>query len=891
MKWPARRRGNQPQAPVETRAAGRQISASGNLSGIASSGDHALNMQNRAEQMTVLPAEAFAPVTELAVPPGLANLPARPALFVGRAVELARLDEAIAGPGGVVVQAVHGLGGIGKSTLAAHWAVAHAGDYILTWWITADTPASIDAGLAGLAVALQPALSGVLPLEALRERAVQWLAAGTGWLLVLDNVSDPADVAPLLARAPVGRYLITSRRATGWHNIAVPVRLDVLDQADAMDLLTRILAWDEPGEVDGAGELCAELGCLPLAIEQAGAYLAQAGVTPRQYLRLLERYPAAMYEASAEGGDAARTIARIWHVTLDRLADDPLIGQVLRILAWYAPDAIPRTLLEGLADPPALTGAIGRLAAYSMLTASTGTLAVHRLVQAVARTPEPGDPHRDPRAIETARDQATRRLAAALLDWEDPAGWPTWRTLLPHIDALTSYIPPETDTETTARLLGLTGAFVVGQGQVTQAAAYLQRALADTMRILGNDHPQTLAARNNLACAYESAGDLGRAIPLHEQALAESARVLGDDHPDTLAARNNLAYACESAGDLGRAIPLYKQALADRRRVLGGDHPATLAARNNLASAYYSAGDLGRAIRMLEQALSDTVRVLGGDHPQTLAARNNLAGAYQAAGDLGRAIRLLEQTLADTARVLGGDHPQTLTFRNNLAGAYLAAGDPGRAISLFKQGLADTARVLGADHPDTLASRNHLARAYESSGDLRSAIPLYQQGLADTARVLGADHPDTLASRNNLAGAYQAAGDLGRAIPLLEQTLADTVRVLGGDHPQTLASVNNLAGAYLAAGDLGRAIPLLEQTLADTVRVLGGDHPQTLASRNNLAGAYLAAGDLGRAIPLYEQTLADSVRILGEDHPQTKAVRDNLGASRGRRPEPRGHGC
>src|SRR5215472_14649746 len=115
-----------------------------------------------------------------------------------------------------------------------------------------------------------------------------------------------------------------------------------------------------------------------------------------------------MYQAAPEGGDAARTIARIWRVTVDRLADDPLAGQVLRILAWYAPDDIPRTLLDGLADPPAVLRAVGRLAAYSMLTAGPGTLALRRLVQAVTRTPDPGDPHRDPQVIDAAREQAAR---------------------------------------------------------------------------------------------------------------------------------------------------------------------------------------------------------------------------------------------------------------------------------------------------------------------------------------------------------------------------------------------------------------------------------------------------------------------------------------------------
>src|SRR5208282_5321389 len=87
-------------------------------------------------------------------------------------------------------------------------------------------------------------------------------------------------------------------------------------------------------------------------------------------------------------------------------------------------------------------------------------------------------------------------------------------------------------------------------------------------------------------------GDLGRAIPLYEQTLADSVRVLGPDHPDTLGSRNNLAYAYQDAGDLGRAIPLYEQTLADRQRVLGADHPDTLGSGNNLAGAYQGAGDL-----------------------------------------------------------------------------------------------------------------------------------------------------------------------------------------------------------------------------------------------------------------------------------------------------------
>ncbi len=138
--------------------------------------------------------------------------------------------------------------------------------------------------------------------------------------------------------------------------------------------------------------------------------------------------------------------------------------------------------------------------------------------------------------------------------------------------------------------------------------------------------------RTNLEEDIEHArvgGQGGDRVALYEQALADFVRVLGQDHPQTLASRNNLAYAYQDAGDLGRAIPLYEQALADRQRVLGEDHPDTLGSRNNLAYAYQDAGDLGRAIPLYEQALADFVRVLGKDHPQTKIVRGNLAVARQ----------------------------------------------------------------------------------------------------------------------------------------------------------------------------------------------------------------------------------------------------------------------
>ena len=581
-----------------------------------------------------------------------------------------------------------------------------------------------------------------------------WLSAHRGWLLILDNVSNPGDIAPLLGRLGSGRVVVTSRLAEGWHRIGVRrLYLGVLTQQQAIELLTRLGTPPDPSSEawPSADALVAELGCLPLAIDQAGAYLCQTGLTPAAYLDLLHDQPQVMYDRTARGSDALRTMARIWRVTLDHLTDTPLAGDVLRILAWLAPEAIPRELLSRQAEPVDLAEAFGALAAYNMITLSGEAVTVHRLVQAVARTPDPNDPHRHVDVITRARETATTLLHTALPgDLGDPATWPAARILLPHIDALVSNTPPDADTDTTDLLLFDTGKFLRGQGAYDQAISYLQRSTATSQRLHGDDHPETLTSRNNLAEAYRAAGDLKRAIPLFEQTLNDRTRILGDDDPDTLTSRDTLAEAYRNAGDLKRAIPLFEQTLNDSIRVLGDDHLQTLVTRSNLGGAYLEAGDVKRAIALFEQTLNDSIRVLGEDHPQALATCHNLAAAYRAAGNLKRAISLYEQTLTDRIRLLGEDHPQALATGDNLAAAYRAAGNLKRAISLYEQTLTDRIRVLGEDHPDTLASRNNLAGAYLETGNVVQAIPLYEQTLNDSIRLLGEDHPNTRAVRQNL---------------------------------------------------------------------------------------------------------------------------------------------
>ncbi|MFC8529252.1 FxSxx-COOH system tetratricopeptide repeat protein [Nocardia sp. NPDC057227] len=878
MKWFGSKR--ELAATSSTSPVAGPVTASGVGSvAVNAAGGHVGAIQTGANSVIVnMPPETLRPAAQVDAPPGIDNLPVVPGRFVGREHELDRLDTLLSSDAGqVVVSAVHGLGGIGKSSLVAYWAATRPHGHSPILWITADTAPALEQGLAKFAAALQSGLARDLSVEDLTERALQWLASHTGWLLILDNVNDPRDITAVLARALTGRVIVTSRLATGWAPGASTLRVDVLEPEESLRLLIGIITADGSRNCDGGTELCQELGHLPLAVEQAGAYLAQNRfITPREYLHMFAQYPTQMYEQGSVGIGPQRTIARIWRITLDQVATTtPAAADLLHSLAWYAPDDIPLSLCQGLADPLTLGAALGTLAAYGLITPDpdSGTLSIHRLVQAVNRSSDPTDPHRTSEAIERARTRATTTLRAALPDRQDPFTWPVWRALLPHIDAFATHTGPDI---TSTEILNLTALFLNDQGVSGRAIALHERTLADSERILGVDHPETLSSRNDLANAYQTVGRDEEAVALHERTLADRERVLGVDHPETLISRNDLANAYQTVGRDEEAVALHERTLADSERVLGDDHPATLSSRNNFANAYRVVGRVGEAIALHERTLADRERILGVDHPDTLTSRNNLANAYQTVGRDEEAVALHERTLADRERVLGVDHPETLGSRNNLANAYQTVGRDEEAVALHERTLADSERVLGDDHPATLSSRNNFANAYRVVGRVGEAIALHERTLADRERILGVDHPDTLTSRNNLANAYQTVGRDEEAVALHERTLADRERVLSVDHPDTLTSRNNLANTYQTVGRNSEAVALHERTLADSERVRGDDHPETLTSRNNLANAYRTVGRVSEAIALHERSLADREQVLGDDHPETLRSRNDL---------------
>jgi len=648
--------------------------------------------------------------------------------FTGRGDELARLGELLSADdsGPVVLQ---GLGGVGKTQLAVEYAHAQRDNFDVIWTVRADAPSStgpasvVDQDYAQLASALRLPEAVEPDLGILTAAVRRWFSSHGRWLLLIDNVDTPVTIdaiEELLPSTIVGGQVLITSRLNGWPPGYLRLAVRELDTESGSQLL---LAATGSSDVATARQVAIDLGGLPLALTHVAGYLRATGDSIARYRQLFHQHGLDLLSStSGLGSRHERTVTTTWTVSITNIREQsPGAAGLLDLLAYLAPDAIPRALLienaaddssvsadpaslssssgpmesgeadtadtaavadgndqtetaqsasfqdemmavlaplDELGDDLALNDAIALLTRYSLLQATPDSVAVHRLVQAVVRA-------NHSQASRTAYATAAAALLLDDLPPLDPAYWSTYQALLPHLLAAADHasrLPGDEPVTLMGRhaalwLLIAAGHYQRERAQFAAARNTHNRAMVLAEQLLDPDSPDFATVLGAFSRTLNDLGEPAAARLLAERAVLINEAHFGPDHAEVAATVNNLGMVLVSLGEYAAARPMLERAVQLAETLYGPDQPHTLAPLGNLGMALMSLGEYAAARPLLERAVQLAEAVYGPDHPQALGPANNLGMVLVNLGEYAAARPLLERAVQLAEAIYGPDHP------------------------------------------------------------------------------------------------------------------------------------------------------------------------------------------------------------------------------------------
>ena len=663
------------------------------------------------------------------------------ALVPGRAV----------GPGPTDLPVRDWLRSSGKTQLAAAFAESlwRSRGLDLLVWIQATSRAAVLSGYAA-ATADVTGRNQAITCESVAAQFLGWLGETShSWLVVLDDLADPADLEGLWPAGPAGRVLVTCAHAAAVPHGMQALPVGLFNSREALGCVMERLSANSAQRL-GAIDLVSAVGSEPVALAQAGAVIDSSAMSCHHYRDYFAGRRKQLTELSSTPPSAS---AVTWTLSFERASQLAPAGSAQSLLALAAVldgHGIPASVLatpaaasylagggQAPADSDPARAALAALDRVGLLTVTSAAappmVRISPVLQAALRAAMP----------EGMLDQAVQVAADALFQaWPEaePPGWPA------------------------SGLRSCTAAL---------------RQVAGNQLWAGGCHPVLIRAGDSL----DHARLTGPAVDHWSDLVTTSGQLLAAGHPDTMLAGQRLAEANLTAGRADEAVTWFQRVADTQGMKLGQDHAEVIGARLRLGHALVAARQFHRAVSVLERVLADAERVSGLGHADTLGARDELAAAYLAAGRHSDAVAGYRHALADRERTQGSRHPQTMATRHGLADSYLAGGLAKDAVSAYKRVVADRERALGPDHLDTVRARYSLGAAYQRTGKTVAAERLYEQARAGFEQALGPRHPDALRSRAELARIYLQLGRYGDARALLRDTVGRLERSLPHGDP------------------------------------------------------------------------------------------------------------
>ncbi|MDQ3805338.1 MAG: FxSxx-COOH system tetratricopeptide repeat protein [Acidobacteriota bacterium] len=593
--------------------------------------------------------------------------------FTGREDFLSALERALAsGRPAALTQALHGLGGVGKTQLATEYAYRNSHLYKIVWWVRSEEPATLASDYANLAAKLGLAEANEPNQGLIVEAVRRWFEHNTGWLLIFDNANRRDEIRDYLPRGSTGHVIITSRDRD-WKGVAQPLQVREMPRPEAVAFL---LKRTSQTDADSAAALADELGDLPLALEQAGAYIDATGETLASYLELFRAHHQRLLSRGTPSTNYPATVATTWDISFAEVRkQSPVSEDLINLCAFFAPDDIPLDIIRAgseflpdqlgaaVTDPLAFDDALAPLLRYSLAERRGQSLFIHRLVQAVVR--------------ERLREAAKKQWAVSAVHIlnnafpyvaDDVRVWPACSTLLPHALVAAEHSQEFQEASMAAQhLFNQAGVYLRARADFAQARSSLERALR-ILELAGHDESDDMAAvLSNLGNVLGDLMDLDGALACQQRSLKIRLKVHGENHDGVVIGLNNLGMVMLEQGDLEGARVQFEQAIELGEGARGVHHPVLATPLNNLGVVMRRLGDLAGARLCYERALAINEAIYGEDHPSVALAVNNLGLVLFLLGDSAGARNCFARALQTFTKYLGEEHPHTVQTKKNLA--------------------------------------------------------------------------------------------------------------------------------------------------------------------------------------------------------------------------------
>ncbi|NMO55108.1 tetratricopeptide repeat protein [Actinoplanes sp. TBRC 11911] len=804
------------------------------------------------------------------------DIPQRNPNFTGRESLLEDIHEKLSRTQqtAVLPQALHGMGGVGKSQVAIEYVHRHSSIYDLIWWVSAEREAQILTSLTQLALRLNldvsPEANTAVP--AVREALSTGSSGYQNWLLVFDNAEAPQDVMKYFPTGGAGKILVTSRDLD-WGRVTRSIEVDVFTREESK----AFLHGRNPDLSDDDGDrLATALGDLPLAIEQAAAWRSATGMSVDEYLSLLEAKRIEVLEA-APSPDYPDSVAAAFELSLEKLKTvNPAALQLLQICSFFAPEPISRDLFAGspvapiteeldatLSDSFRVSRAIRDIQRYALakIDHARNALQIHRLVQAVLIG----------RMSENER-LVMRRGAHTLLANNTPnnpsrrGDWRLYQALQPHVAVSRAVESPDARVQ---QLVSGVMQFLYYWGDHAGSEALAQEALEWTRKSNGPAAQQTLKVAKWLGFMRWKNGKYAEARELNAQSLALYRENFGDQEEGTIDAMNIVANDLRTSGEFVAARDLDEETVALARRELGEDDPATLNFAHSLGVSLRFNGEFKRAAEVDADTLRRREIVLGSDDEATFNTHAALLIDLRENGAFLETVPRFDALYRRVLATFDQDAPATLQAARYLAISRRKAGDHNGARALAADTLDRYRRRYGDDFPDTIATAVNYAIDLRQAGELEASRDLAATTFVRYQRMFGPSHAYTLSARTNLAIVHRLSGETQTAYQHNSDAWTKLRDALGADHPVTLTCATNLASDLHAMGRFQEAYERDTDTLTRSERVLGTEHPSTLAVGINLALDLRTLDRTNEGDKILSDTMTRLRAKLGEQHPAT----------------------